>query len=364
MASFEVKVCKITVLPHPNADRLELAQAGAYLSAIPKGAYKTGDLAVYIPEQAILPETLIEELGLVGRLAGRKCNRVKAILLQKVLSQGIIYPNKGNWEEGEVLNEVLGITKYSPPIPRELDGEVMTTPLSLTVNYDIENFKRYPELLIEGEEVQITEKIHGTFSMFSAIPTAWQNDPEKQIEGLIDGRFSVSSKGLGSKGLTFIDCESNKENVYMKAAKTLKLFEFAGALADRYNTVVVVLGEIFGQGIQDLGYGFTKAQFRLFDIAIGEERIDKRYLDHQTLTELCSEFDIQRVPLLYVGEFSKEVLALYTNGKEVVSGSEAHIREGCVVKPLKERYTIEFGRVFLKSVSDDYLLRKNGTEHN
>ena len=39
-------------------------------------------------------------------------------------------------------------------------------------------------------------------------------------------------------------------------------------------------------------------------------------------------------------------------------------REGVVIRPHDERRHDIIGRVILKSVSDAYLLRKNGTEHN
>ena len=39
------------------------------------------------------------------------------------------------------------------------------------------------------------------------------------------------------------------------------------------------------------------------------------------------------------------------------------IREGCVVKDLYEKQHKPLGRKILKSVSPDYLLRKNGTEY-
>ena len=124
MASFEVKVYKLKVVPHPKADRLELAQVGAYLSIVPKGMYKDGDLGVYIPEQAIVPDNILEELNLTGRLGGRAKNRVKAMRLRGIVSQGVIYPNTGNWKEGEILNDTLGIIKYEPVIPASLAGEV------------------------------------------------------------------------------------------------------------------------------------------------------------------------------------------------------------------------------------------------
>lgn len=358
MATFEVKVYKLKVLPHPQADLLELAQVGDYLSIIPKGQFQTGDLAVYIPEQAIVPENVIEELGLTGKLSGKAKNRVRAIKLRGILSQGLIYPNKGDWKEGELLNDTLGITKYEPELPVHLAGEVDNVGEEYTLKYDIENFKKFPDVIAEGEMVQLTEKLHGTFSMFTATPTADANDK------LIDSRFAVSSKGLGAKGLAFKDNEKNENNLYLKTAKELNIFEVAGVLADRFGKNVTLAGEIFGSKVQDLQYGVEGGtQFRLFDIAVGNERSEKRYLNHEDVEAICKEFNIQRVPVLFVGKFSKEILLEHTYGKETVSGNESHIREGVVIKPLVERYDPKIGRVLLKSISDDYLLRKNGTEY-
>jgi len=64
MASFEVKVYRIQVEEHPNADALELAHVGGYVSLIKKESFSAGDLAVYIPEASIVPEDVIQELGL------------------------------------------------------------------------------------------------------------------------------------------------------------------------------------------------------------------------------------------------------------------------------------------------------------
>jgi len=41
-----------------------------------------------------------------------------------------------------------------------------------------------------------------------------------------------------------------------------------------------------------------------------------------------------------------------------------HIREGIVMVPAVERIDRSIGRVCLKSVSAEYLVRKNGTEYN
>jgi RNA ligase (TIGR02306 family) len=90
MSTLRVTAEVLTVHEHPNADALELAQVGLYRAVVAKGAYRTGDAAVYIPEQSVLPADLIEELGLTGRLAGSNADRVRAVRLRGELSQGIV----------------------------------------------------------------------------------------------------------------------------------------------------------------------------------------------------------------------------------------------------------------------------------
>ncbi len=96
MSSLSCDVVKLDIEPHPDADALDLARIGDYRAVVAKGMFKSGDMAVYIPEASVLPGPVIEKLGLVGRLAGSNKNRVKAIKLRGVLSQGLVYPIKNN----------------------------------------------------------------------------------------------------------------------------------------------------------------------------------------------------------------------------------------------------------------------------
>lgn len=75
---------------------------------------------------------------------------------------------------------------------------------------------------------------------------------------------------------------------------------------------------------------------------------------------------MKRVPILYKGKFSKEIMDQFTNGKETISGKQLHIREGIVITPLIERYdsSLNLGRVILKNISIQYLVRTGGTEFN
>lgn len=358
MSSFEVKVYKLEIAPHPNADKIELAKVGDYVSIVKKGDFKTGDLGVYIPEAAIVPQALLQGMGLEGRLAGPEKNRVKAVRLRQVVSQGLIYPNK-DWEEGQDVQDVLGIKKYDPIIhaPQHMRGRQIGVAMHITVNYDIENIKKYNGVFEDGEPVQITEKIHGTFAQFGFIP-----------EGLTEpylylGRYTVTSKGLGGRGI-LLDYE-DKGNVYSGTANDPRygLWYKLPVIKAEYKEIIgdepiYACGEIFGPGIQrgfNYGVGTGDTFFRLFDIAFGQ-RVNLRYLDSDLVEKICKDYGIPAVPLLYKGPFSREVLVKYTSGMETVSGKSIHIREGCVVKPVKERTDSKAGRVILKSVSDAYLL--------
>lgn len=364
MSTFEVKVTKIEVEPHPGADRLELCKVGDYRSVVTKDQYKTGDLVAYIPEASELPLWLQKELGVDGKLAGPKHNRVKAIRLRGILSQGLVYPAREYWKEGDEVSEELQITKYEPPVPAALAGEVFAGGSNITIHYDIENYKKVPTLLRDGDEVVFTEKLHGTFACFACLPDHLQTTES--------GHLAVTSKGLGAKGLCLKDNERNATNTYMRVAKSTNILEKVRKAFDLEKVgPVFVLGEIFGSGIQDLTYDANASSdktvgFRIFDIFVGIPNKGGYYLDDSTLDDVCNILGINRVPILYRGPFSKELLVKHTTGKETVSGKARHIREGIVVRPRLERFCagLPSNRLQLKSVSEDYLTRKDGTEYN
>lgn len=360
MATFRVTVEALTISPHPNADRLELAHVGDYLSIVPRGQFSTGDLAAYIPESAVVPESILVELGLVGKLAGAQKNRVKAMRLRGILSQGLCYAARPGWKRGDDVAEELGITKYEPPVPTHMRGEVYAAGLDRCIRYDIEAFKRYPHILEEGEPVVITEKLHGTWCQIGLLPESMAH-PDY-------GRLVVSSKGLAHQGLAFKpEVEANQYNVYLRAARQLEVESRFAHL----NEPIFILGEVFGAGIQDLHYGHSKSQgassvsFRVFDVFTGAPTArTAHYLDDADLDSFCKTHQLARVPVLYRGPFDRETLLAQTEGPETISGDGRHMREGVVVRPQVERRDDGIGRVQLKSVSESYLLRRGGTEYN
>ena len=361
MSVFKVEVVKLHIAPHPDADVLELAQVGGYVAVVRKGEFRTGDLAVYIPEGAVVPTEILARMGLEGKLAGPQKNRVKAARLRGVLSQGLVGSFKAlgiEAREGDDVAERLGITKYEPPTPVALGGEVFNAGRELTLDFDVQNWKSYPDILQEGEEVIFTEKLHGTCTIVAILP---YKDAHPEAFGERKNVL-IFSKGLGAKGLAFKNNERNKDNLYVRATRALvaRIDE-----VQRDTTGVVmpnfILGETFGPGVQDLTYG-NGVGFRVFAAAYGY-RGDQRYQNWSFVEgSFKAQFNFETVPVLYRGPFSVAAMREHTDGKTAMGAD--HIREGIVMVPAVERTDPRIGRVCLKSVSADYLTRKNGTEYN
>ncbi|WP_181696405.1 RNA ligase (ATP) [Nocardia sp. GTS18] len=361
MSTLRVTAERLVVVPHPNADRLELAQVGLYRAVVAKGQFVTGDHAVYIPEQAVVPDPLIVELGLTGKLAGAQRNRVKAVRLRGEVSQGIVCtPSALSGTDLAAAAEArtdfaaeLGVTKWVPPVPVSMSGQVEPAP-DLLRWIDVENIKRFPDIFTEGEPVVATEKIHGTAFLLTHLRA--------------EDRVLVSSKGIGGRSQALIRTEGN---LYWRAVHSHRLDEAARKLAHALDADRVGLfGEVFGAGVQDLHYGASAAQddtlgFALFDLAVEQAGAPVRWLDHHEIGSLLGELglEIPRVPVLYEGPYDAELLLKLAEGTETVSGTGGNIREGLVVRAASERYSpVLGGRAIGKIVSDAYLLRDGGTE--
>jgi RNA ligase (TIGR02306 family) len=249
--------------------------------------------------------------------------------------------------------------KYEPPIPPALSGEVFNIGQRFTISFDVENWKSYPDILKEGEEVIFTEKIHGTCTVVAILP---YNDAHPEAFGE-KKNILIFSKGLGAKGLVFKNNERNKNNLYVRATRKLisRIDEIQRDNQEGITAPNFILGETFGPGVQDLSYG-KEIGFRVFAAAYGY-RGDQHYQNWSFVDgSLKKMLGFETVPVLYRGPFSVEVMCKYTDGKTTMGAN--HIREGIVMVPSVERCHPAIGRVCLKSVSADYLTRKGGTEYN
>jgi RNA ligase (TIGR02306 family) len=355
VSTLRVTAERLVVDQHPRTDTLELAQIGLYRSVVEVGAFRTGDIAVYLPEGAVLPPELIAELGLAGKLAGPNGDRVKAVLRHGELSQGIVCrPSalstvdlSAAAADGRDLAGLLGVTRWEPPVPAHLSGTLRPAP-DLLPWPEIENIRRYPDLFTPGEPVVVTEKIHGTACLLSHLTAT--ND------------VLVSSKRYATRRTAIRPAASS---LYWRAIRAFEVAEFAADLAKSFRASRVGLfGEVYGRGIQDLCYGTDASRqpgYALFDIAV-EVAGTVRWLDPADVLTAC-DGRLPTVPMLFEGAYDTEHVVALAEGAESISGRAVHLREGVVVRPAVGRMSaLISGRAIGKLLSEAYLTRREGTE--
>lgn len=352
------------VRAHPNADRLDLARVGGYEVVVGKGEWNAGREAVFLPEASVLPEWLIIKLGLEGRLAGKKKNRVKAVRLRGSLSQGLLLPI----EDGQVLNDetggsapaeagqdyaaLLGVVKYEPPVPVSMSGECAPCPFPLP-KIDVVDWKRDPEEIADGREMIVTEKLHGTFTL-----AAWRREDAPDEPW-------VASKGLSAKGLAFKRGEAAKNVLYRQVVDPIAPALCEAARKARRGPppwAVAWMGETVGPKVQDLQYGRKAPELALFALWRKETAEAPWTMLHPSEAhEAAAKAGVQTVSLLPSFAIGPKVEAeeirrvqAEAEGPSRFSHVE-QIREGLVVAHPS-------GAV-RKIVSEAYLSRRGGTEY-
>lgn len=345
---FAATVEKITsVKEHPNADRLKILDVNGTQIVSNRSDLETGNIVLLVPENAIVPEYLLrqgfwnEEKG-HGFLSGKGYDRVTPVKLRGVVSNGVIFsPNAdGSFtnesgsrvypDVGDDLTEFMKIKKYSPKVPATMSGDVFSVGVENTVNFDIEPYSKNKDKISIGDIVVVTEKIHGTCCHFI----------------VLDNGVYASSKGISKDGFAFKNTSENiQHNVYVRALYADGMIDKLEKLK-RHIGEFVLIGEIFGKGIQDLHYGMETPEFRVFDIYILKE---KRYVNANEFFSLCERYQIETVPVIYSGPLTEEVIR---PNIDVHSTFASHISEGIVI------WSRHKGRNKYKVVYDQYHSRR------
>lgn len=366
MSTFSCKVVRTEVKSHENADALDIAQVGLFQSIIRKGSFVDGELAVYIPEASICPPEVLKACGLwddlnqIGKLSGANKDRVKAIKLRGVLSQGILMkiPEGVSWAEGQDVAEELGITKYVPEIPAHFfkNGQPKIAGAfdGFTPKFDVENIKANKNAYELGEEILITEKIHGTCCVIGCFTKSILEQRGLNVDNLYNGQVYVGTKRLTSRGIVF---DPNDEGcVYGVVPKEMGLLDWLIEYTQELDTLlrtliggvssVCLIGEIFGQGIQKgFLYGQEGRTFRGFDVWVSMISTPSMFAPVR-LKQLPKD-KVPWVPVLYEGPYSKELLELNAG---MSTFDPKQIREGIVLR--------NNDGLLMKYVSEAYLTRK------
>ncbi len=384
--------------PIKGADRIVKATLkGMDLSfVVLKDQFKIGDECVYIPLDAIVPDAVLEKIGLQGKLGGHAKNRVKTIKLKGTYSQGIatdlslikdLLAKKKN-PTPEQMTEFLGITKYDPEsknenkdTPEQQDRRTKRWPwhkriirtlfgygftkwlygkppgvliplntLGLPV-YDIEGCNRYKDLTesLMDKEVWISLKVEG------------QNAAVLCRKGKIyvnQRRFTI---------------EKDKNNPLWQIAESHGFIDLAKKLHEKFGEDALVYYEACGSnkggsGISGNIYGFDEYKGYIFDIKIGN-----KFLNIDEINAALTAFGGTQylVPVLAANIKLSEWLKYLSlpsvekaaEQKSILNKKGNCLEEGIVIHPMEEQYAHELGgRLILKYRSKAYLAAKGDDE--
>jgi len=341
------------ILPHTNADSLEIAKVLGTQTCVPKGMYVAGDLVYFFPPDILIPEHVSEALGVQAYL--RSCQykgnkikcRVAAARLRGEASYGFIARASGEKEGTDVTDKFEGI-KYEPVIRCPTGTQPGGQPAREQSNFfkytNIQHLYRNVNAFEDGELVCVTEKIHGTNSRVGII-----KDSGEFL--FVAGSHNVARK----RG----DDDYYHMNTYWHPLDDYALLELLTELCDEENDVIIY-GELFGPSTQDMDYGVAQGEldYRVFDIML-----NGKYMDWLVVKHLCGMFGVKIVPVLYEGPFDKSKVYDWTNGPTTFDPKcKFKGREGCVIKPVIEGLHCGARKIF-KSVSVDYLSRKGAQDN-
>jgi len=355
---------------HPDADALDICTVlGDYPVITKRDEYKIGDLAGYIPIDSIVPDTSLfyflcpvnreqyEEDGEVkSRILGpkyevgavpEKYRRIKAKKIRGRYSQGMLVQRHEIFyadpylkvEPGLSIVDHLGLKKWEeeeedniPNAKKSKGANAEKAPQGWAIPYyDIEGLRKYIACLGENEEIVLSEKVHGSNAAFC-------HDGE---------RLWVKSRNFYKK----MDEDDPWWDIAIRYNLTEKLAK---------HPFHVFFGELYGQ-VKGFRYdceivnGKMQSKIRFFDIW---DVKNMRYLDYDPFVAMVKDVGLETMPELYRGVWlGKDAMYPYAEGMTTLGGK--HIREGFVLRTVKERYEPRLdSRMQVKLVGEAYNLQK------
>jgi RNA ligase (TIGR02306 family) len=339
----ERKLASIRIIsdiqPIEGADMIELSIVDGWKVVVAKNVgHKVGDMVIYCEIDSFLP--IKDEFEFLRKTSYKKMSdgmegfRLKTIKMRGQVSQGLILPmsvveyTNVQFEVGMDVTNLLGITKYEPPIPAELSGKVkglFPSFLRKTDEERVQNLtKEYEEWRHQSKHrFYVTEKLDGSSATYY----------------IKDGEFGVCSRNL--------ELLETERNTFWNVARDLKLEE----KLREFGRNLCIQGELIGEGIQGNPYkikGHTVRFFNVFDI-------DSRtyYGLPMFLATMQHGLKLETVPLLTnltmeLPQTIDECLAFAEGKSQLNSNTE---REGVVIRSMD-------GTISFKAISNKFLLEE------
>ena len=336
--------------PIPGADRIELAHVGGWKVVVAKDVgHLEGDYVVYCEVDSFLPIKpefeFLRKTSYKKLVDGREGFRLKTIRLRGQISQGLIIPirdvkhefdfgpgstsffEKIEALEGQDVSEILGITKYEPPVPAQLAGTMKGNFPSFIPKTDEERIQNLSKEYETWKNKENKLNFYATEKLDGSSFTCYIND----------GEFGVCSRN--------IELEKNPDNTFWKVAIELNLEEKLRSIGSN----IALQGELIGEGIQGNSYnikGHTVKFFTAFNINTQER------MGYDEFEELVVGFlRLEAVPVLaerFTLPNTIEHMLLLAEGKSKLLFAKE--REGLVMRSRDNK-------ISFKAISNNFLLK-------
>ena len=300
------------IIPHTNADRLDLAKILGWQAVVERGKFQPGDRVVFVVIDTILPLAPWSAF-LQDRKNPEKEIRLKTVKLRGEYSRGLILSldvlpeNVRDWHEGADVGGALGVKKYEKEIPAQLSGEAVGAfPTYICSPTDEDNGLSNPNLVeevLKYPELSITKKLDGSSCTII-------------VEG---GEITqVCSRRLSLK--------EDDKNAFWFVARGLNIKNLT---PDRY----IIQGELMGPGIQGNQLKLTQATLFVYQVRHHNSLTQTHeFHTYRRMAEFAESVGCRIVPLICTAgsASSMESLQDLADAQQLEDGQPA---EGIVVRP-------------------------------
>lgn len=348
-----------SIIPIKGKDRIVLATVLGWTVIVQKD-FKVGDKVVFAEIDSVFPEKPEFEF-----LRSKKF-RIKTMKMAGVISQGIVFPlsilPKGEYNIGDDVTDILGITQYEPTMDKEETDTESTKTLA----------KKYPEFLMRMawfRKLVLPRKQAKGFPSFisKTDETRIQNAPfylnmdckwiaTEKVDGQ-SGSFTlqrVKGKHFWNKdAYDFAVCSRNLRkwkkdtSSFWSVAEKYNIEEVLHKLIGN-NEWVAIQGECVASNVQGNKYHVTEPDLYVFNLIYPSGRVGS-----VEAKNIVNDLGLKFVPILsedapIKGMTVPKVLE-YATGKSQLYDT---LREGIVFRS-------EDGKQSFKAVSPEFLLKNN-----
>lgn len=339
--------------PIEGKDRIVLAEVLGWTVIVQKDEYAVGDKTVYVEIDSVLPEK--EEFEFLRS----KKFRIKTMKMGGVLSQGICFPlsilPEGEYELGQDVTEIIGITQYEPTQDKE---RIARVPMPT---------KKYPKWLMRFgwfRKLVLPKKQAKGFPDFISktdenrienVPFYLEDKTPMIATEKVDGQSGSfvlkKNKGfLGRAKYEFIVCSRNlriwneDNSSYWSVAKKYDIENVLKRLIGD-NDFIAIQGECIGEGVQKNKYKVKGYDLYVFNLIYPTGRIGSL-----EAKKICEENGLKFVPIVNENYVLPDTIAELRQFAHGTSALYDTLREGIVFRSID-------GIKSFKCVDPEFLLK-------